>query len=70
MTLKHSKEDRKLLEKLCDDHSVDLPLVEDLFKIEKEYQLQDRRHGIFDRLKECIQASISREESQKNERAS
>jgi hypothetical protein len=33
-------------------------VVEELLKIEKEYQLRDRRHGVYDRLRECVHTSI------------
>lgn len=50
--------DRDLLSELCAKHGMNIELIEELLKIEKDYQLRDRRHGIYDRLKEAIQASI------------
>jgi hypothetical protein len=54
--------DRELLAGLCTKHGVKIEVVEELLKVEKEYQFRDRRHGIYDRLREAVQASISPEE--------
>ncbi len=54
--------DRELLTDLCTKHGVKIELIEELLKVEKEYQLRDRRHGIYDRLKETIQGSIAPQE--------
>lgn len=53
----HSKE-KELLYDLCQKHGVNPDAVEELLKIEKEYQLRERRHGIYDRLRDSIKASI------------
>lgn len=54
--------DRELLAELCNKHGMKIELIEELLKVEKEYQLRDRRHGIYDRLKETIQTSIASQE--------
>jgi len=57
-----STQDRELLQTLCAQHGVKPEVVEELLKIEKEYQLKQRRVGIYDRLKECVESSINPEE--------
>jgi len=52
-------QDRELLASLCEKHGMKLDVVEELLRIETEYQLRERRHGIYDRLRECVKASIS-----------
>lgn len=52
-----SKE-RDLLMELCRQRGVNPAVVEELLKIEKEYQFRDRRHGVYDRLRECIRSGI------------
>jgi hypothetical protein len=54
--------DRELLAQLCAKHGMKIELIEELLKVEKEYQLRDRRHGIYDRIKETIQTSITPQE--------
>lgn len=54
--------DRELLAQLCAKHGMKIELIEELLKVEKEYQLRERRHGIYDRIKETIQASIAPQE--------
>ena len=54
--------DRELPAELCTKHGMKIELIEELLKVEKEYQLRDRRHGIYDRLKETIQTSIAPQE--------
>ena len=54
--------DRELLASLCAEHGMKIEVIEELLRIEKEYQLRERRHGIYDRLRECIQASVSPQE--------
>ena len=54
--------DRELLAELCNKHGMKIELFEGLLKVEKEYQLRDRRHGIYDRLRETIQASVEPQE--------
>jgi len=54
--------DRDLFESLCCKHGVKTVVVTELLKIEKDYQLQNKRHGIYDRLRECIQSSVQVEE--------
>ena len=51
--------DRDLLAELCEKHGMKAELIEELLKIEKEHQLRDRRHGIYDRLREAIQESLA-----------
>ena len=54
--------DRELLASLCTKRGMKIEVIEELLRIEKEYQLRERRHGIYDRLRECIQGSISPQE--------
>jgi len=53
-----SSGDKELLMDLCRKHGVNPAVVEELFKIEREYQFRDRRHGVYERLRECIRTSI------------
>lgn len=53
--------DDELLEALCRQHGVHLGVVRELRRIEKEHQARERRHGIYDQLRECIRASVTRE---------
>lgn len=50
-----SEKDRKILEEICKKNNISLELVENLLRIEKEYQLKERRIGVFDKLKEIIE---------------
>ena len=51
--------EKELLQDLCRKYSVNPAVVEELLRIEKEYRLRERRHGIYDRLQETVKASIS-----------
>lgn len=64
MSQRHVAPDHELLVQLCSQHDVSPDLVEELLRIEKEYQLRERRHGIYDRLKESVQSTIQPEERQ------
>ncbi len=59
MTNNRLTREHELLVELCLKHGVKIELIEELLKVEKDFQLRDRRHGIYERLKETIQASIS-----------
>jgi len=56
--------EKDLLLELCRQRGVNPAVVEELLKIEKEYQFRDRRHGVYDRLRECIRASIGTRRSE------
>jgi len=62
MTNDPAHHDDRLFEQVCAKHSVKPEVVSELLKIEREYQLQNKRHGIYDRLRECIQGSVQVEE--------
>lgn len=51
-----SEKDRKLLKEVCAKHDVSLDVIESLLKVEKEYQLKDRRFGIYEKLKQILEA--------------
>jgi hypothetical protein len=51
-----SEKDRKLLEEICIREGVSLQVVEKLLKVEKEYQLKERRFGIYKKLKQVLEA--------------
>lgn len=52
-----SEKDRKLLEDICIKNNVSLEEVESLLKIEKEYQLKERRFGIYEKLKQILEVN-------------
>jgi len=54
--------DRELFDRLCLKYGLKPEVLSELLKIEKDYQLQNKRHGIYDRLRECIQSSVQVEE--------
>ena len=50
-----SKSDQsELLQELCRKYGLEPKVVEELIKIEKQCQHMERRHGIYDALKQCI----------------
>ena len=46
-----------LLANLCEKHEIPPALVKELLQIEREYQAQARRHGIYGRIAQCIKDS-------------
>lgn len=48
-----------ILARLCEKHGVSLELAQELLSIEHEYRTSERRHGIYDRLQEAIEDSLS-----------
>lgn len=46
--------EKELLQDLCRKHSVKPELVEELLRVEKEYQLREKRHGIYEKLRDVI----------------
>ncbi|HBG62038.1 MAG: hypothetical protein A2Y03_06565 [Omnitrophica WOR_2 bacterium GWF2_38_59] len=51
-----SESERDLLKELCVKHGVSTAMLEDLLKVEKEYQLKERRFGIYEKLRQIIEA--------------
>jgi len=52
-----SENDRKLLEDICTKYNVSLEEMESLLRVEKEYQLKERRFGIYDKLKQILEVN-------------
>jgi len=52
------EKDRKLLEGICIKNNVSLLEIESLLRVEKEYQLKERRFGIYDKLKQILEVNI------------
>ena len=50
-----SEKDRKLLENICIKYNVSLEEIESLLKVEKEYQLKERRFGIYEKIKRVLE---------------
>jgi len=50
-----SEKDRKLLENICIKYNVSLEEMESLLKVEKEYQLKERRFGIYEKIKRVLE---------------
>jgi uncharacterized protein YeeX (DUF496 family) len=59
--IRRDQEDSLLLE-LCRRHDVPVQLVRELLDVERDYRTSGRRHGIYDRLREAIEDSLSRRE--------
>ncbi len=53
-----SDTDRKILHEICVKHNISVEEIEILLKIEKEYQLKERRFGIYEKLKQILEAGI------------
>jgi len=56
--MKLSVEDKRLLQQLCDEHKVSYEKVLKLLDTVKEYEFKDRRHGIYDALKEIVAGGL------------
>ena len=50
-----SEKDRKMLEDICITNNVSLEEMEKLLMVEKVYQLIERRHGIYEKLKRVLE---------------
>lgn len=59
---KDQAKDKEILEELCVKHGVDISTVEELLKVEKQNRFRERRHGIYDSLRDCIQNSLLKDE--------
>lgn len=53
--------DKEILKQLCTQYSVEVSTVQELLKIEKQNRFRDRRHGIYDSLRDCILDSLSKD---------
>jgi len=62
MTEAVRSQEGSILPRLCEKHGISLELAQELLSIEREYQTSERRHGIYDRLQEAIEDSLSRGE--------
>ena len=51
-----SAEDTRLLEELCEQHSVNPQKVLKLLEAVREYEFKDRRTGVYDALREILKA--------------
>lgn len=51
-----STEDTRLLEELCEQHSVDPGKVLKLLDAVREYEFKDRRTGVYDALREILKS--------------
>ena len=57
MTL--ADDDRQLLRDLCEQHGVSLDKVLKLLETVREYELKDRRTGVYDALREILNSKPS-----------
>lgn len=57
MTL--ADDDRQLLRELCEQHGVSLDKVLKLLEAVREYELKDRRTGVYDALREILNSKQS-----------
>jgi len=53
-----SEKDLKLLFDICLKNNVSLLEMESLLRVEKEFQLKEKRYGIYDRLKQILEVNI------------
>jgi hypothetical protein len=53
-----SIEDKRLLEELCQQHSVSSQKVVKLLETVREYEFKDRRTGVYDALREIMKSRI------------
>lgn len=51
-----STEDKRLLEELCEQHSVNPDKVLKLLDAVREYEFRDRRTGVYDALREILKS--------------
>lgn len=56
--MKLTGEDQRLLQQLCEEHRVSYDKVLKLLDTVKEYEFKDRRHGIYEALKEIVAGGI------------
>lgn len=61
-----SYQDKELLATLCSEHKVDYEKVIKLLDTVQEYELKDRRTGIYDALRDVLKQSFDGKEA-KNE---
>ena len=54
-----TEEDKKLLEELCGSHEVSFEKVIILLETVHEYELKDRRTGIYDALREIVKSDLN-----------
>lgn len=54
-----TKEDKRLLKELCDQHAVGFEKVTQLLETVHDYELKDRRTGIYDALQDIIKSDLS-----------
>lgn len=52
-----NKDDQALLQELCSEHKVDFDKIMKLLNTEQDYELKERRSGIYDALEEIIKQS-------------
>ncbi len=57
-----TKEDKKLLEDLCNKHDISFEKVNRLLVTVHEYELKDRRTGIYDALREILKSDMQKED--------
>ena len=51
-------EDKRLLEELCDQHGVNSEKVMKLLDTVRDYELKDRRTGVYDALREILKSKF------------
>jgi hypothetical protein len=56
--MKLNKEDKELLEELCNQYQISSEKMVKLLETVKEYEFKDRRTGIYEALKEIIQSDL------------
>ena len=54
-----TEDDKKMLEGLCEKHEVSFEKVNRLLKTVHEYELKDRRTGIYNALREIVKSDLN-----------
>ncbi|MEO4054467.1 DNA modification system-associated small protein [Solibacillus sp. CAU 1738] len=50
--------DKELLDSLCEKHQVESELIFELLEIERDVRHYDRRHRIYERLRQCVISNL------------
>ena len=56
--MKLSTDDKKLLEELCQQHSVSADKVLNLLDTVRDYEFKERRTGVYDALREILKSNM------------
>lgn len=63
--MKIAENDKELLKQLCEQYQVNYEKVLRLLSTVKEYELKDRRTGIYEALKDIIKSDLDHQDQRK-----